>query len=84
MIAALLALLISMPAVVVAETGAEPTAMVMPKQVTICIDRAAQRCWTSAGASDCPGGERVATLAADSADVGPALRRCWSDLRPDP
>lgn len=38
--------------------AAPPTvARPIPAEVTICVDRAAKRCWTAAGRDACDGGE---------------------------
>ena len=96
MIALLLALLLLVPAAVHAElpmaptlgaelapapAGAEPTALAIPAQVTICIDRAARRCWTVAGATGCGNAAGIATVAADSPEAGARLRACWDALK---
>jgi len=56
----------------------------LPSTLTICLDRSARECWSSAG-SDChepshAHGEVFATVAA-TGDSGASLRNCWDSLR---
>ncbi|MDX2169413.1 MAG: hypothetical protein SF182_20245 [Deltaproteobacteria bacterium] len=61
--------------------AASPTmAPPVPAEVTICVDRAAQRCWTAAGRDACVGGEvfRVVSALDEPEDQ---LQACRAALR---
>lgn len=69
------------PAAAAELTPARP----VPSMLTICVDRSARECWSTAGMSDCreaahPHGETFATVAA-TGDSGASLRGCWDSLR---
>jgi len=60
-------------------------AQALPSTLTICVDRNAHECWSTAGVNQCheatrPHGEVFATVAA-TGDSGASLRRCWDSLR---
>lgn len=50
-------------------------ARALPARVTVCIDRAARRCWSAPGVDACSGGEVYAVTAADE-QPGVLLERC--------
>ncbi len=57
-------------------------AHVLPLQVTVCIDRAAARCWTGVGADACAGGAVFGVTGA-SEQPGALLSRCHDSLAAD-
>jgi hypothetical protein len=69
------------PATVVEDSAATP----LPAMISICIDRAMQRCWTAMVARECTiraqGAEVYATVAAQSTEAGAQLRACWDNFK---
>ena len=60
-------------------TPAVDPAQRMPQMMTVCIDRAALRCWTEAGVSSCGGAEVYGVSEIDERETlaGELLQRCW-------
>jgi hypothetical protein len=52
----------------------------VPADVTICVDRAAARCWSAAGRDACEAGEVFAVVPSLD-DPDDKLRACWETLR---
>ncbi len=52
----------------------------IPADVTICVDRAAARCWSAAGRDACEGGE-VFAVASSLDDPDAKLNACRDALR---
>lgn len=57
----------------------------LPAVMTVCIGRAARRCWTEAGAAACTGGEVFGGGSTGAGDAGlPALlAQCWREAGGD-